>query len=514
MPRRRMNTRTIKEILRLRFSWKLSTRQISKSVNASVGAVHQLVSKAEQLGLGWPLPADIGDERLEEILYSKPEALYEGKVLPDFSYVDEELTKKGVTRQLLWEEYTEANKGKNYYSYTRFCELYYAWRKKNRFPSMRQVHKAGEKCFVDYAGLTMSITDPHTGEETKAQIFVGVMGASNYIFAEATASQTLEDWLGSHTRMLEFFGGVPEIIVPDNPKSGVTRACRYDPDTNPAYAQWANHYNTIVIPTRPRKPKDKAKAENAVQIVERRVLAVIRNEKFFSVAELNKRVKELVGCANKKPFQKEEGCRRGEFEKIDLPKLKPLPPYPYIYTEIKTAKVNIDYHVEYKKVLYSVPYIHMGERVEIRASQNIVTIYLKNRIIAQHKRERKRWSTEFSHMPRRHQQHYKWNPQRLRSWAVDQGEEVSEWLERQFELKDHPEQVYRTFLGLMSLSEKYPQRLNGACRVANRKGLTRYKQVREILKNGRDKLLVLFEEEEETVVPQDHKNIRGPGEFR
>lgn len=514
MPRRRMDTRTIREVLRLR-SLNLSTMKIGQSVNKAKSSVNDIIRKAEKAGLQCPLPEDLNDQKLEEILYPRSEAVYDGKVLPDFSYINKELTKKGVTRQLLWEEYIEANKGKDCYSYTRFCELYNAWRKENRPPSMVQVHKAGEKCFVDYAGPAVNITDPHTGEVTKAQIFVGVMGASNYTFAEATASQTLPDWLGSHTRMLEFFGGVPEIIVPDNLKSGVTSACRYDPDTNPAYAQWANHYNTIVIPTRPREPRDKARAENAVQIVERSVLAVIRNEKFFSIAELNKRAKGLVEKLNKKPFQKEEGCRRDEFDKIDLPALRPLPPYPYIYTEIKTAKVNIDYHVEYKKVLYSVPCVHRGKRVEIHASQNIVTIYLKGRIIAQHRRSTRRYCTEFSHMPRGHQQHYRWNPRSLRNWAKNQGEEVSEWLERQFELKDHVEQVYRTFLGLRKLSNDYPKRLNDACRVANRKGLTGYKQVREILKNGRDKVLPLFEEQgKETVLPQDHKNIRGAKKYK
>ena len=286
MPRRRMSTRTTKEILRLK-SLNLSISKISQSVNASTGGVHKLLRKAEEAGLKWPLPEDIDDQKLEEILYPKPENVREGKALADWSYVHKELRRKGVTRQLLWKEYAEENPG-NHYSYTRFCELYDAWRKKNKKPSMRQIHKAGEKCFVDYAGQTVDIQDPGTGEITRAQIFVGVMGASNYIFAEAASSQSLENWLRSHTRMLEFFGGVAALIVPDNLKSGVTRACRYDPDTNPAYAQWANHYGTVMMPTRPRKPKDKAKVEVGVQIAERSILAPIRDEVFFSISELNK----------------------------------------------------------------------------------------------------------------------------------------------------------------------------------------------------------------------------------
>ena len=506
-----MDTRTIREILRLR-SLDFSTRQISQSVNKARSSVNDIVRKARNAGVKWPLSKDIDDRKLEEMLYAKPEGVREGKAEPDFPYVHSELKRKGVTRQLLWKEYAEVHPD-NHYSYTRFCELYDIWRKKNKKPSMRQLHKAGEKCFVDYAGMTVDITDPETGEVTGAQIFVGVMGASNYIFAEATASQSLENWLGSHTRMLEFFGGVPEIIVPDNLRSGVTKACRYDPVANPSYVQWANHYGTVIIPARPRKPKDKAKAEVGVQIVERSVLAPVRNEVFFSLGHLNRRVKELVAEANSKPFQKLEGWRRGQFEKTDLPALGPLPPYPYAYTEIKRAKVNIDYHVEHKKKLYSVPCIYRGERVEIHASENIVMIYFKNRLIAQHKRLKTgRYATEFAHMPEGHREHERWNPRRLRNWAKSLGEDVYRWVDAQLESRDHPEQAYRACLGLMSLSRDYPQRLNLACGVANRNGLVRLNQIKEILKNGMDRLAPL--QEQSASLPQDHENIRGPEQFR
>ena len=515
MPRRRMDTKTIREILRLR-SRNLSNMQIAQSVKKAKSSVNDIIRKAEKAGLKWPPPPEIDDQKLEEILYPKSEVVvFEGKALPEFSYIEKELTGKGVTRQRLWKEYVEAceEEGRGYYSYTRFCELLGEWLKKNRPPSMRQIHKAGEKCFVDYAGLVVNITDSLTGEVSKAQIFVGVMGASNYIFAEAAASQTLPDWLGSHTRMLEFFCGVPEIIVPDNLRSGVSRACRYDPEANPAYLQWANHYGTVVIPARPYKPKDKAKVENAVQVVERSVLAPIRNEEFTSIAQLNKRVAQLMEDANSKPFQKMEGCRGELFKEVDLPALRPLPPVPYAYTEIKKAKVHIDYHVEYKKRFYSVPWNYRGERVEVHASQNIVKIYFKNKLIAQHKRLRTgSWETEPAHMPENHREHERWTPQGLRNWAKQQGEEVYRWVDAQIESKDHPEQAYRVCLGLMSLSRNYPQRLNAACRVANRNGLMKLRQVKEVLKNGTDKL-PLFEEEEFRL-PQDHKNVRGPGEFR
>ena len=513
MPGRRMETRVVKEILRLKFDLGLSTRQISQSVNASVGVVHKLIGKAERAGLGWPLPKEVDDEKLEEVLYPRAEEICEGKALPEWSLIHRQLKSKGMTRQLLWEEYKEVNP-QNHYSYTRFCELYNAWLKKNGKPSMRQEHKAGEKCFVDYAGVEVDIGDPQSTEAFKAQIFVGVMGASNCIFAEAAASQTLEDWLGSHTRMLEYFGGVPRIIVPDNLKSGVTKACRYDPDVNLAYQQWANHYRTVIIPARPRKPKDKSKAEVGVQIVERSVLARIRDERFFSIAELNSRIAKLVEEVNSMPFQKLPGCRREEFERVELPALGPLPPYPYVYIEIKRAKVHLDYHVEHKKAFYSVPFIYRSETVEIHSTRNIVTISFKGKTIARHKRlNRGGYSTEPAHMPESHREHEKWNPRSLRNWAEKQGSETLEWLEWQFALKDHPEQVYRVCLGLMKLSRDYPQRLNDACGVANRNGLTRLKQVREILKNGMDKL-PLFEEEDDFALPQDHGNIRGADQYK
>ena len=506
-----MKTRVIREILRLK-SMGRSVRETCRSVNASVGSVSAVLRKAGEAGLKWPLSADIDDRKLEEMLYPKSEGVREGKALVDFSYIHSELKRKGVTRQLLWREYAEANPG-NHYSYTRFCELYDIWRRKNGKPSMRQLHKAGEKCFVDYAGMTVDITDPEGGEAARAQIFVGVMGASNYIFAEAAASQSLENWLGSHTRMLEFFGGVPQIIVPDNLRSGVTRACRYDPDTNPSYAQWADHYGTVIIPARPYKPKDKAKAENAVQIVERSVLAPIRNEVFFSIAQLNRCVGELVAEANSRPFQKLEGCRREQFEEVDRPALGPLPPYPYTYTQIKRAKVNIDYHVEYKKSCYSVPCIYRGESVEVHASETLVTIYFKNKLIAQHKRLKTgRYATEPAHMPEGHREHEKWTPRRLRIWAKGLGDEVLEWVDAQLESRDHPEQAYRACLGLLSLSRDYPQRLNNACGVANRNGFVRLKQIKEILKNGMDKVAPL--EEQSASLPQDHENIRGPEQYK
>ncbi len=513
MPRPRMKIKTIREILRLD-SMNFSTREIGRSVGKGSSSVNDIVRRARGADLEWSAAKEIDDQRLEEMLYSNSGVVREGNAEPDFPYVQRELRKKGVTRQLLWEEYRNKDIGSRHYSYPQFCKLYNKWLRKNSEPSMRQTHKAGEKCFVDYAGMKVGITGSDTGEVSAAQIFVGVMGASNYIFAEAVESQSLESWLGSHTRMVEFFGGVPRVIVPDNLRSGVTRASRYDPETNSSYLQWADHYGAAIIPARPLKPKDKAKAESGVQIVERSVLAVIRNEEFFSLGQLNSRVKQIMAEVNTKPFQKLPGCRREQFEKIDLPEMGELPANRYEYADIKRAKVNIDYHVEHKKCLYSVPYNYRGERVEVHASQNLVSIYFRNKLIAQHKRTRPgRPATEPAHMPEGHRRHRQWNPESLRNWADKLGEEVRGWVDAQLASRDHPEQAYRTFLGLRDLARRYPgRRLNDACGVANKKGLMRIRQISEVLRNSMDKLPLL--EEEEGALPQDHKNIRGPRQFR
>ena len=511
MPGRRMDTRVIKEVLRLK-SLDLSIREISRSVNGSVGGVHKLIRKAEEAGLKWPLPKDTDDEKLEGLLYPEPVEVRGGKVVPEWSFIHRELKRRGVTRQLLWEEYA-ARHPDGHYRYSRFCELYDVWRGDNAKPSMRQLHKAGEKCFVDYAGQTVAITDPQTGKQSKAHIFVGVLGASNYTFAEAASSQSLENWLGSHTRMVEFFCGVPSLIVPDNLKSGVAKACYYDPAVNPAYGQWANHYGAVIMPARPRKPKDKAKVEVGVQIVERWILARLRDMELFSVGELNKYIGELLVKLNDSSFQKLPGSRRSEFERVDKPVLRPLPPHSYRHKEIKRARVNIDYHTEYRKTRYSVPHNYIGERVEVHADTNIVEIYFREKLIAQHRRTDKGgFVTELAHMPEAHQHHEKWNEERIRSWAAQQGAQVLEWVNGQFESREHPAQAYRVCLGLLNLSRTYPKRLNDACGAANRNGLLRLKQVKELLRNNMDRLPLL--KEENLSLPQDHENIRGPQQYR
>lgn len=504
--------RKIRDILRLRFAAGLSIRQIKDSTKVSVGAIQKLLSKAQELELSWPLPEDLDDTALAGLFYPGADTRSASRFqVPDWSAAHQELKRKGMTLQLLWEEYTGQYPNRCY-SYSQFCDRYRRWRSKQK-RSMRQTHKAGEKCFVDYCGQTVPIIDPGAGDTRDAQVFVGVLGASNYTYAEATLTQSLPDWLESHARMFTFFGGCPELVVPDNLRSGVSQACRYDPDLNASYQQLAEHYQVAVVPARPYKPKDKAKAEVGVQIVERWILARLRRHSFFSLAELNQCIRVLLDELNQKPFKQLPGNRLQAFEQLDKPALKPLPVQPYRYVEIKSVKVNIDYHVQHKQHHYSVPHQYVGEILELHASDSLVTLYFRQRQVAAHPRSRRPGTTtEASHMPKRHQKHQQWTPGRLKNWARDIGPEVLTWIDHQLTAKAHPEQAYRVCLGLLNLTRDYPvQRLNAACKIANREGLRRLKQIKSILQSHRDQLPEQLELS--TELPQDHENIRGPHNF-
>ena len=355
--------RKLREILRLRLHAGLSIRQVRNSLRISIGAIQKISTLAEQTGINWEQVCQMNDTELARHFYPKADTRSSSRLeLPDWSEVHQELRHENMTKYLLWEEYTQKYPNRSY-SYAQYCHLYGKWQKKQR-RSMRQVHKAGDMLFVDYAGQTVPIISGTTGEIRKAQIFVAVLGASNYTFAEATLSQTLPDWLNSHARALSFFGGVPRLIVPDNLKSGVTKPCRYDPDLNPSYQQLASHYGCAIMPARPRKPQDKSKAEVGVQVIERWILARLRHHSFFSLAELNQCIKALLESVNNRPFKQFKGCRREWFESIDKPALMTLPRELYCYTDVKQVKLNIDYHVQYNEHLYSAPHHLVGERLE------------------------------------------------------------------------------------------------------------------------------------------------------
>ena len=331
MPQERLSMRKIREVLRLRWEQGLSHRQIATSCRIGQTTSREYLARAKAAGLSWPLPEGLTDAELERRLYPPPEAVpSDERPLPDWDYVHRELRKKGVTLLLLWQEHQE--KHPKAFRYSRFCELYQEWRRAAE-PRMHQVHKAGEKLFVDYAGQTMPVVDRKTGEIQHAQVFVATLGASSYTYAEATWTQTIPDWIGSHVRAFAHMGGVPELVVPDNIKTGITAACYYEPDLNPTYQEMARHYGTAILPTRVRAPRDKGKVENGVQQVERWVLAPLRHRTFFSLAELNSAIQEQVRALNDRPGQALPAPRRELFETLEKPALGPLPAQPYDQAE-------------------------------------------------------------------------------------------------------------------------------------------------------------------------------------
>ena len=504
--------RKIREVLRLRLEAGLSIRQISASTKTSVGAIQKLLARADALNLNWPLPEDLDDGRLAALFYPGADPTTSTRYqVPDWATVHQELKRKGMTKQLLWEEYT-AQYPNRCYSYSQYCDRYRQWLKQQKH-SMRQTHKAGEKCFVDYCGPTVPIINPQTREVRTAQVFVAVLGASNYTYAEATWSQSLRDWLSSHVRTFEFFGGIPEMVVPDNLRSGVSKACRYDPELNPSYQQLAEHYQVAILPARPYKPKDKSKAEVGVQIVENWILARLRHHTFFTLAEANQCIRSLLEELNSRPFRRLPGNRQTAFETLDQPALRPLPKQPYEYVEIRRCRVNIDYHIEFDQHHYSVPHQYVGEQVEVQASDHLVQVHFRQRQVASHpRRHRPGTTTEAGHMLARHRKQQQWTPGRLKNWARDIGPDTLIWVSDRLAEREHPEQAYRVCLGLLNLTREYPsQRLNAGCRIANREGLNRLKHIKAILRSNRDKLPEQLPLNAE--LPQHHENIRGPKSF-
>jgi transposase len=508
MAKDRLSMRKFKEVLRLKYEHGLTNRKIAKSCAMSHVTVGKYLTLAENAGITWPLPDDIDDGQLEQRLYRKvPRPDSQQPVMPQMEYLFKELKRKHVTLQLLWYEYKQDYPEGYQYSY--FCELYQKWRKGLDI-SLRQEHLAGEKLFIDYAGQTVPIIDPGTGKiGLAAQVFIATLGASNYSYAEATASQTLPDWIKSHIRALEFFGGVPQILVPDNLKSGVTHPCRYEPDVNPTYTDLANHYGTTVIPARPGKPKDKAKVESSVLIVERWILAALRNHRFFSLAELNKAICEKLTIFNQRPLQKMKASRQHLFETIDKPALSPLPAHRYEFAQWKKVTVNIDYHVEVDHHYYSVPYQLRGKKLDVSSTATTVTVFNKNRRVASHLKSHRKYhyTTLPEHMPKAHQKYLEWTPSRIINWAGKTGPCTQHLVTEIMQRKKHPEQGFRSCLGVMRLGKRYsPQRLEKACERAVAIGAYTFKNVESILKNGLDRQPLMPQAKGRRI---SHPNIRG-----
>lgn len=502
----RLTMRKISEILRHKYELKRSYRDIAQSLNISVGTVKNYLSYASAANISWPLPEGMSEQALYDKLLLPAASSRDVRPLPDWEKIQAEYRKKGMTLRLLWREYRDVHA--NGFGYTQFCERYRVYAK-TLDPVMRQVHKAGEKAFVDYAGTTVEWIDITTGEICYAQIFVGALGASQLIFCEATATQGLPDWISSHTRMFEYFGGVTEIVVPDNLKAAVTKTHRYDPDINANYQHLSEHYGFAIVPARVREPKDKAKVENAVGIITRQILAVMRHITFTSIAEINAAIKPLLLKLNNQPFQKMKTSRRELFESTDKPALKPLPNDRYHFEDWVNAKINIDYHFVFEYHYYCVPYKYIHQPVQIRATAKTVECFHDGIRIVSHVRSYVKYgfTTIKEYMPPAHYAHATWGSERLKRWAKKIGVHTSEFTEVMMASRPFKEQAYRACLGLLRFGKRYGEdRLERACSIALNAGCTRYKQVESILEKQLDKIPT--DEKTESLTPS-HNNIRG-----
>lgn len=504
--------RQIRQVLRLAYEMGQSQRAISRSLGISRDAVADYLIRARAAGLTWPLPPEMDDAGLENLLFPVIVAPSRcRKVEPDWAAIHLALKQKGATLQGLHEEYLAANPDGMVYSY--FCERHREFAKTlKRY--MRQTHVAGDKVFVDYAGPTMKIVDPATGEIQSAQIFVGALGASSYIYAEAVWSQKLPQWIASHTRMFEHFGGVPAVVVCDNLKSAVTRASKTDPDIHPTYQDMAGHYGTMIIPARPRMPKDKAHAENSVLIVERWILFRLRKQIFTSLAELNVAIKALLEDANNRPFKKLPGCRRSAFETIDRPALNPLPRERYIYAEFRKVRVGLDYHVELDdRHHYSVPYALVRQEVEVRLTADTVEILHGGRSVASHPRVMTPGkTTNPQHMDPSHRFISEWDAEMELDWALGIGGSTHAFMQVVLAKQTRRELAMRAAGSLKSLAREYgEERIDLACARALEIGATDVRNVKSILRTNLDRRAISLDAIHEASF--DHANIRGPHSY-
>jgi transposase len=498
--------RKIDEILRLKFAAGFANRKIARSCRLSHTTVNDYLEQFARSGKSWPLPdgAEFFVEEKEE-----PEAgISLRKPLPDWREVHEELKRKGMTLQLLWQEYRQEHSVG--YGYSQFCELYKRWQKKLAL-SMRQTHKAGEKMFVDYAGQKSPYYDAGKGELREAAIFVAVLGASNYTYAEAHDDEGKQNWLMGHVRAFEYFGGVTEQIIPDNAKVGVKSPCYYEPELNPDYLELARHYRTAVLPTRVRKPKDKAKVEVGVQVVERWILAVLRKRKFLSLAELNRAIKEQLVVLNNKVMKHLGKSRREFWQSLEKGCLKPLSEKRFEYGEWRKATVGIDYHLQYEKNSYSVPWRLIHQVVDMRVSENVIAVFHRGKLVTEHRRSfgKNEALTKREHMPEQHQAMLEWTPERFLRWADKIGPQTKELITQILSFREYPEQSFRKCLGILKLADRFgTDRLENACIRALRYRTYSYRSLKEILGKGYDRLQPEKVKEEE-VAAVAHDNIRG-----
>ena len=502
--------RKIREALRLHYDAGLGVRAVARSLKASPSTVREYLVRAKLQGLSWPLPESLDDAALLQRLYPTPRTNSRRLPPPQWSQVHRELRRKGVTLALLWEEYKAVHPEGMQYSW--FCARYREWAAKVDVV-MRFEHRAGERMFVDYAGHTVAVVERDTGELREAQIFVAVLGASNYTYAEATWTQALPDWIASHVRAFQFMGGSTELLIPDNLRSAVSRANRYEPDTNPTYHDLACHYGVAVLPARVKKPRDKAKAEVGVQVVERWILAALRHRTFFSLAELNAAIAKLLERLNNRPFRKLPGSRRELFEQLDRPALRPLPAERYVFAEWKKARVNIDYHVEVAHHYYSVPHALIRRQLDVRLTATTVECFHRGQRVASHARSplRGRHTTADEHMPEKHRKMGQWSPQRFIRWATTIGPDTAALIDNVLRSRRHPQQAFRSCLGILRLASGYgEQRLEAAAGRALVLGANSYRSVESILKHHLDERP---SEQIELGLAIEHTNLRGPSYY-
>lgn len=511
MSRPRSAMRNIREVLRLTLGEGMSRRRAAASSGMPYTTAADCLARAKVVGLSWPLPEGMDDRDLEARLYRT--AIGAAALVrcpePDWREVKKELKRKGVTLQLLWIEYKQRDP--EGYQYSQFCHRYRRWAARLGVV-MRQEHRAGEKGFLDFAGHTLPITDPKTGVVSQGQLFVAVLGGSSLTYAELLPSQELPHWIGGNVRALEFFGGAPQILVPDNLKAGVTQAHLYEPELNATYQEMAAHYGCAIIPARRYKPRDKAKVEAGVLLAERWILACLRNRTFFSIAEANVAIRELLKRLNDRPFQKLEGSRRSVFEQVERTVLRPLPEHPYQYATWKKATVNIDYHVEVDRHYYSVPYQLVRESCDVRLTATTVEVFLRGRRVASHRRSfvRGGHTTLPEHMPESHRRHLEWTPGRIVQWAAKTGPETSALVDMIMRSKPHPEQGYRSCLGILRLEKRYGSaRLEAACARGVAIRAFSYRSLESILKHGLDSQ-PLPTRSVKSMPPRRHDNVRGP----
>ncbi|ALT77387.1 IS21 family transposase [Paucibacter sp. KCTC 42545] len=510
MPTPRVTMSKIRHTLQLLHSGKLSQRQIGTSLGISKSTVSEIASYARVAGLDWNAAQALSDAELQGRLYRPAVARQSRHLEPDYATLHIELKRPGVTLQLLWEEYQAQHQGQAY-KYSAFCEKYQQWAQRLR-RSMRQTHEAGDKLFVDYAGQTVPMVDAATGEITQAQVFVAVLGASNYTYACATPAQKAADWVACIIATLEFIGGVPRLLVPDQPRALMIRPDRYEPTSHRLLDELSHHYGLAVLPARPAKPRDKPKVEVAVQVVERWILARLRHQQFFSLAALNKAIAALLQELNQRPFKKLPGCRASAFASLDRPLLGPLPATRMAIARFKPARVNIDYHVELDGHYYSAPHRLVGRRVELRITATTLEVLEGQARVAVHalSPHRGAHSTAPEHMPPSHRAHLQWTPDKLITWAEGIGAATAAVVRWQMERRAHPEQGYRSCLGLMRLGREYGhERLEAACARAQSIRAPNYKSVASILQCGLDQRPIDAPLPTQTSLPL-HANLRGP----